>query len=118
MKTFFGLQRFFQRKIGQPFGTRKSFYLDTIKKWHAVLKRLPAPVLEDLVYQCALITCISCALKGIVENKPASLFVLPFGKALKGIAHFDVVDRWLAILKLTRYSAPGAMLIFSVSSQF
>ena len=37
------------RKIGQPFGTRRSFYLDSIKKWHAALKRLPTPVLIDLM---------------------------------------------------------------------
>ena len=36
--------------IGQPSGTRRSFYLKTIKKWHAALKRLPTPDLkqEDL----------------------------------------------------------------------
>ena len=34
------------RKIGQPFGMRRSFYLDSIKKWHDAHKRLPTPVLE------------------------------------------------------------------------
>ena len=37
-----------------------------------------------------------------VENKPASLFVVPFGKALSGITHLGVVDRWLAIPKRVR----------------
>ena len=51
---FFGMRRFFQRKIGQPFGTRKSFYLHTIKKWHAVLKRLSTPGVGNYHYNFAM----------------------------------------------------------------
>ena len=37
-----------------------------------------------------------------VENKPASLLVVPLGKALSGIPHLGVVDRWLATPKRAR----------------
>ena len=30
-----------------------------------------------------------------MENKPASLLAVPLGKALSGIPHLGVVDRWL-----------------------
>ena len=45
-----------------------------------------------------------------VENKPASLLVVPLGKALSEIPHLGVVDRWLAIPKRARCSA---MIAFS-----
>ena len=35
-------------------------------------------------------------LRDSVENKPASLLVVPLGKALSGIPHLGVVDRWPA----------------------
>ena len=34
--------------------------------------------------------------KDSVENKPASLLVVPLGKALTVITHLDVVHKWLA----------------------
>ena len=37
-----------------------------------------------------------------MENKPASLLVVPLGKALSGIFHLGVVDRWLATPKRAR----------------
>ena len=37
-----------------------------------------------------------------VENKPASLLVVPLGKALGGIPHLGVVDRWPATPKRAR----------------
>ena len=39
-----------------------------------------------------------------MENKPASLLVVPLGKALNlaRFAHFGVVDRWLATPKRAR----------------
>ena len=37
-----------------------------------------------------------------VENKPASLLVVPLGKALSGFPHLGVVDRWLATPKRAR----------------
>ena len=47
VRTFFWSE---QEKIGQPFGTRKSFSIDTIKKWHAALKRWPTPALNQLFF--------------------------------------------------------------------
>ena len=41
-------------------------------------------------------------LRDSVENKPASLLVVPLGKALSGIPHLGVVDRWVATLKRAR----------------
>ena len=40
-----------------------------------------------------------------VKNKPASLLVVPLGKALSGIPHLGVVDRWPAAPKQAGYSA-------------
>ena len=40
-----------------------------------------------------------------VENKPASLLVVPLGKHLAGFPHLGVVDRWPATSKRVRYSA-------------
>ena len=37
-----------------------------------------------------------------MEKKPASLLVVPLGKALSGIPHLGVVDRWLATPKRAR----------------
>ena len=37
-----------------------------------------------------------------VENKPASLLVVPLGKALAVFSHPGVVDRWPATPKRTR----------------
>ena len=37
-----------------------------------------------------------------VENKPASSLVVPLGKALSGIPHLSVVDKWLATPKRAR----------------
>ena len=37
-----------------------------------------------------------------MENKPASSFVVSLGKALGGILHLGVVDRWLATPKRAR----------------
>ena len=37
-----------------------------------------------------------------VENKPASLLVVPLGRAFSGIPHLGVVDRWLATPKRAR----------------
>ena len=37
-----------------------------------------------------------------VENKPASLLVVPLGQALSGIPHLGVVDRWPATPKRAR----------------
>ena len=37
-----------------------------------------------------------------MENKPASLLVVPLGKALSGISHLGVVDRWPATPKGAR----------------
>ena len=34
------------------------------------------------------------------ENKPASLLVVPLGKALRGISLLGVVDRWSATAKV------------------
>ena len=39
-----------------------------------------------------------------VENKPESLLVVPLGKALTGIPHLRVVDRWPVSPKRGRYS--------------
>ena len=42
-------------------------------------------------------------LRDNVENKPASLLVVPLGKTLiKGFPHLGVVDRWLATPKRAR----------------
>ena len=41
-------------------------------------------------------------LRDSVENKPASLLVVPLGKTLSGISHLGVVDRWLATPKRAR----------------
>ena len=41
-------------------------------------------------------------LRDSVENKPASLLVVPLGKALNGIPHLSVVDRWPATPKRAR----------------
>ena len=40
-----------------------------------------------------------------VVYEPASLLVVPLGKALSGIPHLDVVGRWPATPKRARYSA-------------
>ena len=37
-----------------------------------------------------------------MENKPASLLVVPLGKALGGIPHLGVADRWPAAPKRAR----------------
>ena len=37
-----------------------------------------------------------------VKNKPASLLVVPLGKALSGIPRLGVVDRWPATPKRAR----------------
>ena len=37
-----------------------------------------------------------------VENKPASLLVVPLGKTLSGFPYLDVVDRWPATPKRAR----------------
>ena len=37
-----------------------------------------------------------------MKNKPASSLVVPLGKALSGIPHLGVVDRWLATRKQAR----------------
>ena len=37
-----------------------------------------------------------------MENKPASLLVVPLGKALSWIPHRSVVERWLATPKRAR----------------
>ena len=37
-----------------------------------------------------------------MQNKPASLLVVSLGKALAGLLHLFVVDRWLAIPKRAR----------------
>ena len=37
-----------------------------------------------------------------MENKPASLLVVPLRKALSGIPHLGVVDRWQATAKRAR----------------
>ena len=37
-----------------------------------------------------------------MEKKPASLLVVPLGKALTGLPHLGVVDRWLATLERAR----------------
>ena len=41
-------------------------------------------------------------LRDSVESKPASLLVVPLGKALNGIPHLSVVDRWPATPKRAR----------------
>ena len=41
-------------------------------------------------------------LRDSVENKPASLLVVPLGKTLNGIPHLGAVDRWLATPKRAR----------------
>ena len=40
-----------------------------------------------------------------VENKPASLLLVPLGKVLTGFFHLRVVDRWPETPKGARYSA-------------
>ena len=45
-----------------------------------------------------------------VENRSVSLLVVPLGKALRGIPHLRVVDRWPATPKRARY---GALIAFS-----
>ena len=40
-----------------------------------------------------------------MENEQASLLVVPLGKALSGIPHFGVVDRWPTVLRRARYIA-------------
>ena len=40
-----------------------------------------------------------------MENKPASLLVVPLGKALGGIPYPSVVDRWPATHTRASYSA-------------
>ena len=37
-----------------------------------------------------------------MENKPASLLVVPLGKALNDVANLGVIDRWLATSKVAR----------------
>ena len=37
-----------------------------------------------------------------MKNKPASLLVVPLEKALSGISHLGVIDRWLATPKRVR----------------
>ena len=40
-----------------------------------------------------------------MENKPASLLVVPLGKVLPGLPHVGVVDRWPVTPKRGCYSA-------------
>ena len=44
-------------------------------------------------------------LRDSVESKPASLLVVPLGKAFSGIPHLGVVDSWPATPERARYSA-------------
>ena len=46
-----------------------------------------------------------------MKNKPASLLVVPLGKALSGIPHLDVVDRWLATPKRARIAHDRFLVI-------
>ena len=39
-----------------------------------------------------------------LKNKPTSLLVVPLGKALSGIPHLGVVDKWPATPKRVGYS--------------
>ena len=41
-------------------------------------------------------------LRDSVENKPASLLVVPLGRHLTGFPYLDVVDRWPATPKRAR----------------
>ena len=43
--------------------------------------------------------------KGTVSRTSRQVSVVPLGKALSGIPHVGVVDRWPAISKRARYSA-------------
>ena len=40
-----------------------------------------------------------------MENKPASLLVVPLGKTLSGISHLGKIDKWLTTPERARYSA-------------
>ena len=40
-----------------------------------------------------------------MENKPASLLVVPLGRHSVGFPHFRLVDRWPVTPKRARYSA-------------
>ena len=46
--------------------------------------------------------CLTFSMKGTVWRKPASLLVVPLRKALNGIPHLSVVDRWPATPKRAR----------------
>ena len=45
-----------------------------------------------------------------MRNKPASVLVVPFEKALSGISHLGVVDSQPVTRKRVRY---GALIVFS-----
>ena len=48
-----------------------------------------------------------------MENKPTSLLIVPLGKALSGITHLGVVDRWPATANFAKRARYSALIAFS-----
>ena len=81
--------------MAEWYGASISYAVDS-----SLIPSLVKPMTLKLVFTASLLDVQHQ--RDSVENKPASLLVVPLGKALSGITHLGVVERWPATPKRAR----------------